>query len=390
MINIKMFKAEKGDAFLIKFDNNQNILIDMGMPKTYKDEILQELIKLKEERQKIDLLVISHIDEDHIGGAIKFLEENQNNNIIEISEIWHNSYRQLQFDKSKVSEVNEDTREVLESIIKQNQSSSLTDGIQKISARQGSSLASLIYKYGYDWNTTFSDSAIYLENKSETVIGNLKFIFLSPNQDKLKKLSKKWLKELKKKKYSFEISDEEIFDDAFEFYMKFLKEDDGEIKNISAQKSINFEKLSKKEEEKDKSLTNGSSLAFIIEYKDKKLLFLGDSHEDIIFENLEKLKEKDYELKFDLMKVSHHGSNKNISNRLIDLIDCDKFVFSTNGISHGHPDLETISKIIVKKTHYKKELLFNYELEILEKLNNDDLKKEYKYEIKCQSEIELI
>lgn len=389
MINIKMFKAEKGDAFLIKFDNGQNILIDMGMPNTYENEIRQELIKLKELNQKIDLLIISHVDEDHIGGAIKFLEENQNNKIIEILEIWHNSYRQLQFDKSKVSEVNEDTREVLESIIKQNQSSSLTDGIQKISANQGSSFASLIYKNGYGWNTTFSNSAIYLENKSDSVIGDLKFIFLSPNQDKLKELSKRWLKELKKKKYSFEISDEEIFDDAFEFYMKFLKKDDGEIKNISVQKSINFEKLSKKEE-KDNSATNGSSLAFIIEYKDKKLLFLGDSHEDIVFESLERLKVKDYNLKFDLMKVSHHGSNKNISNRLINLIYCDKFIFSTNGISHGHPDLETIAKIIVKKTQYKKELLFNYNLEILEKLNNEDLKKEYKYEIKCQSEIELI
>lgn len=388
MINIKMFKAEKGDAFLIKFDNGQNILIDMGMPNTYTNEIRQELIKLKESSQKIDLLIISHVDEDHIGGAIKFLEENQNNKIIEISEIWYNSYRQLQFDKSKVSEVNEDTREVLELIIKQNQSSSLTDGIQNISTKQGSSLASLIYKYGHDWNTTFSNSAIYLENKSEATIGELKFIFLSPNQEKLKQLSKKWLKELKKKEYDFEISDEVIFDDAFEFYMKFLKEDDIEIKNISTKRSIDFKKLSTKEE-KDKSPTNGSSLAFIIEYKDKKLLFLGDSHEDIIFENLEKLKEKDYELKFDLMKVSHHGSNKNTSNRLIDLIDCEKFVFSTNGISHGHPDLEAISKIIVKKTDYQKKLYFNYKLEILEKLNNDDLKKEYNYVVKLESEIKI-
>jgi beta-lactamase superfamily II metal-dependent hydrolase len=389
MISIKMFKAEKGDAFLIKFDNGQNILIDMGMPNTYENEIRQELIKLKESNQKIDLLIISHIDEDHIGGAIKFLEENQNNKIIEISEIWHNSYRHLQFDKSKVSEVNEDTSTVLKSIIKQNQSSNLTDGIQKISAKQGSSLASLIYKCGYNWNTTFSNSAIYLENRSETVIGNLKFIFLSPSQEQLMQLSKKWLKELRKKKYNFEISDEEIFDDAFEFYMKFLKEDDTKIANISAKKSIDFEKLSKIVEN-DNSPTNGSSIAFIIEYKKKKLLFLGDSHEDIIFESLEKLKEKDYELKFDLMKVSHHGSNKNISNRLIELIDCDKFLFSTNGAPHGHPDLEAISKIVVKKTDYQKELLFNYDLDILEKLNNEVLEKQYKYKIKCQSEIELI
>ena len=388
-INVLSFKAENGDAFLIKFDNGQNILIDMGMPKTYENEIRQELIELKEAEQKIDLLIISHIDEDHIGGAIKFLEENKNNEIIEISEIWHNSYKHLQFEKEKVSKIKEDTASILNSIIKQNQTVDSTDGIQKISCKQGSSLASLIYKYDYSWNTTFDNSAIFIENKSEVVIEDLKFIFLSPNQEKLKKLSNKWLKELSKKKYSFEISDEEIFDDAFEFYMKFLRDEDIKISSISSKKSLNFEELSEIEE-KDNSVTNASSLAFIIEYKDKKLLFLGDSHEDIIFESLVKLKDKDYDLKFDLMKVSHHGSNKNISNRLINLITCNKFLFSTDGLSHKHPNLEAIAKIVANNIESKKELFFNYELDIFKKLDDKESKNEYHYEIKYQKEIELI
>ena len=387
-INVLSFKAENGDAFLIKFDNGQNILIDMGMPKTYENEIRQELIELKEAEQKIDLLIISHIDEDHIGGAIKFLEENKNNEIIEISEIWHNSYKHLQFEKAKVLEVKEDTLSILKSIIKQNQTTNQLNGVQNISCKQGSSLSSLIYKYNYSWNTTFANSAIFIENKSEVIIGGLKFIFLSPTQEKLKKLSKKWLQELSKKKYSFEISDEEIFDDAFEFYMKFLQDTDIKISSISSKKNLNFEELSEIEE-KDNSMTNGSSLAFIIEYKNKKLLFLGDSHEDIIFESLVKLKDKDYDLKFNLMKVSHHGSNKNISNRLINLITCNKFLFSTDG-SHNHPNIEAIAKIVGNNIESKKELFFNYELDIFEKLDDRGLKNKYNYEIKYQSEIDLL
>ena len=388
-INILSFKAENGDAFLIKFDNGQNILIDMGMPITYETEIKQELINLNNQGKKIDLLIISHIDEDHIGGVIKFLEENKDNEIIEISEIWHNSYKHLQFEKAKVSELKEDTFSILKSIIKQNQTTDLLNGVQNISCKQGSSVASLIYKYDYPWNTTFANSAIFIENKSEVIIGDLKFIFLSPNQEKLKKLSNKWLKELSKKKYSFEISDEEIFDDAFEFYMKFLRDEDIKISSISSKKSLNFEELSEIEE-KDNSVTNGSSLAFIIEYKDKKLLFLGDSHEDVVFDSLAKLKDKDYGLKFDLMKVSHHGSNKNISNRLINLITCNKFLFSTDGLSHNHPNLEAISKIVVNNIESKKELFFNYELDIFEKLNDKELKNQYNYEIKYQREIALL
>lgn len=388
-INILSFKAEKGDAFLIKFDNNQNILIDMGMPKSYENEIRQELIKLKKAEQKIDLLIISHIDEDHIGGAIKFLEENKNNEIIEISEIWHNSYKHLQFKKTKALEVEEDTLSILKSIIKQNQTTDIQEGIQNISCKQGSSLASLIYKYGYAWNNAFSNNGIFIENKQKVVIGDLKFIFLSPNEEKLENLSKKWLQELSKKKYNFEISDEEIFDDAFELYMKFLQDTDIKISSISSKKSLNFEQLSRIEE-KDNSVTNGSSLAFIVEYKDKKLLFLGDSHEDIVFDSLVKLKDNDYDLKFDLMKVSHHGSNKNISIRLLNLITCNNFLFSTDGLSYNHPDLETIAKIVLNNIESKKELFFNYELDIFEKLNDKKLKNQYNYEIKYQREIALL
>lgn len=388
MIKINMFKAEDGDAFLLNFDSQQNILIDMGMPKTYENEIKEKLIYLKDKEQRIDLLIISHIDEDHIGGAIKFLENNKENQIIEVSEIWHNSFKHLQFNKLKVRQIDTDTKLVLNSMIEENQTINIQDGDNQISCKQGSSFASLIHKYNYHWNTSFSNDTICLENKREIILENIKFIFLSPSKEKLEKLSKKWLKELEKKKYDFEISDEEIFDDAFEFYVK--QEQDYDVKDspCSSKNKIDFNKLSKIEE-KDSSLSNGSSIAFIIEYKDKKLLFLGDAHEDIVYDSLEKLKNEKYELVFDLVKISHHGSNKNISNRLVKLVDSKIFLFSTNGISNKHPNLETISKILMKETEYKKEFYFNYHQELFDSLNDEILKSKYNYEVKIQSEIIL-
>ncbi|CAG9708284.1 hypothetical protein CNEO_43494 [Clostridium neonatale] len=99
-----MFPAEGGDAFLLRFDNKKNILIDMGYSDTYTNYIKDRLLQLKRQGECIDLLVITHIDKDHIGGAIKFLYENgnvDNANIIDIKEIWHNSYRFLQFKKKR-------------------------------------------------------------------------------------------------------------------------------------------------------------------------------------------------------------------------------------------------------------------------------------------------
>lgn len=388
MVKIKVFKAQQGDAFLLQLDN-KNILIDMGTVSTYECEIKQELIKLANLNQKIDLLIITHIDEDHIGGAIKFLEENKKNEIICIDEIWHNSYRHLQFNKQKVPVIDCNTNTILKMIIKQSQTAKTTDEVQNISCRQGSSFASLIYKYDYDWNSSFSNGVISVESKQEVEIGSIKFIFLSPNQNKLQKLSKKWLKELSKKKHDFEISDDNIFDDAFEFYMKFELGNDNKTYPISAKKNIDFQKLSEVEEQ-DNSVTNGSSIAFIIEYDNKKLLFLGDAHEDIVYDSLLKLNNTGYELVFDIVKISHHGSNKNISNGLVELTDSKKILFSTDGSRHNHPDIKAISKIIIKDTDYSKELFFNYDLDILKKLDDEELKIKHNYEIKYQSEIELL
>ncbi|XKW97216.1 hypothetical protein R8G64_01655 [Tenacibaculum maritimum] len=74
MINIKMYEASEGDAFLVSFgqDENINLLIDMGLSETYNNHIKRDLISLNERAKSIQLLVITHIDKDHIEGAISF------------------------------------------------------------------------------------------------------------------------------------------------------------------------------------------------------------------------------------------------------------------------------------------------------------------------------
>ena len=122
------------------------------------------------------------------------------------------------------------------------------------------------------------------------------------------------------------------------------------------------------------------------------MLFLGDAHEDIIYNNLKKLNDNGYELNFELVKVSHHGGLKNSSNRLFSMIDSKRFLISTNGNSHGHPDIKTLAKIITKKTDYIKEIIFNHDdIEILKELKKDskNLKDKYNVKVKFLEEIKL-
>lgn len=388
---IDMFPAENGDAFLIRFDNKKNILIDMGYADTYKNHIKDSLLKIKNENQCIDLLIITHIDEDHIEGAIEFFKENgsaNNPNIIEGKEVWHNSYRHLQFDKKKVCNITNFEKTQLEEIKLSNSRvvSKEINETRQVSAKQGSTLAGYLYGLGYidnKWNSSFEGAAVSLDNKNEIEIDDIKINLLSPNTNKLKNLSSLWMEKLRRIDNSFSISDEEIFDDAYEMYIKKIKPiiDIDEEKNISYDLT-NFENFIKndiKQGRKDVSQSNGASIAFILEYKDKKILFLGDSHEDIIIEGLKRYKENREELKFDVVKVSHHGSIKN-NFKWIENIVADNYLISTNGEKHNHPSREVIAKIL-KINEQKKTLYFNYPVDIVNDIGKDELKEKYNYSL---------
>ncbi len=59
------------------------------------------------------------------------------------------------------------------------------------------------------------------------------------------------------------------------------------------------------------------------------------------------------------MKLSHHGSKGNLSDAFLRLIDCRRFLVSTDGSQFGHPDDEAIARVLAlapKPVH----LVFNH------------------------------
>ncbi|MFT6834273.1 MAG: beta-lactamase superfamily II metal-dependent hydrolase [Francisellaceae bacterium] len=380
MIKVKMYPACEGDAFLISFGEHQetNIIIDMGLTETYRDFIRKDLIDLKEQGRRIDLLVITHVDQDHIQGAISFIEENgPEQKIIEVVEIWHNSYRHLQFEKEK-TQITANELIALNQIKQQNVFSD-ANGQTDISIEQGSTLASLLYANYPQWNTSFNNKAVCLENNFKNPLKNVEIKLLSPDKDKLNKLSKLWLNFLEDNIYEFNLSDDEIFDDAYELYIQSNEPVDFETSDASySNKSFNIEDFNLTNG-RDNSKTNGSSISFILEYMGKKLLFLGDAHKDIIIRELTLLSEQGYELYFDLVKVSHHGSKNNISSELLQLISSKRYLVSTNGARHKHPDIEAIAEIA--KAKHVKEIYTNYDHTKLTELNNEKLESQYNYKI---------
>jgi hypothetical protein len=91
----------------------------------------------------------------------------------------------------------------------------------------------------------------------------------------------------------------------------------------------------------DRSCTNGSSIAFLLECQGIRALFLGDSWPSVVAKQWEKLPHETRGA-LDMVKVSHHGSRHNTSPALLQLITAKTYVFSTDGSKHDQPNLETL------------------------------------------------
>lgn len=401
MIEIKMFPASYGDSFLISCigDINTHIMVDMGFSTTYENYISKEIQKIKADG--ISLLIFTHIDEDHILGGIRFFNKNGyagTPDSIDIKEIWYNSFRHVQFHKTQ-NESGNSLNGVIEELLKKGHPREL--GVREVSDvgyQQGSTLGSLILKNGYvnKWNSSFEYKAVVVNEdipNSYSLNDEVLLTLLSPNQEKLELLAHEWEEKLSSLGYDSAVQSDQLMDDAFEFFMSNLQMElkKRKVNEVSSIKE-SVEEIAKKAFEPDKAVVNGSSIAFILEFRGKRLLFLGDCHPEVVESNLKKILRKTNQEKmwFDVVKVSHHGSKHNTSVSLLELINSKKYLFSTNGRgkNFSHPDIETIYRIITTDNTLNKELIFNYKpFMILNKFNDASLMEEFSYSIQYTNDL---
>ena len=328
---LNIFQAFTGDSILINYigiDSKQyNILIDGGMPNTFK----QSIKKVVQDIDYLDYIFLTHIDRDHIGGVLKLIESSYQN---KIKNIFFNSGNIIKIQNTTL--ISENDGKVLIKYI--NESTSIKTNKEEITIDSH-----------FDFN-------------------GLKIDFFSPTYNALEAFNKN---------YSIgRIKEEALISDTIQ------------IKTTSSLKELSKIEFSEKNLNNDSA--NGVSLAMLLEYNDKKIFLLGDAKDSILIETLESKGYKNTErLKVDYMKLSHHDSKFHTSNKFLSLIDCLNFIISTNGSGKSrHPNIEVIARILChpnREIEQKIYFYFNYPKE--EYLKNNirllTLDEEKKYN--CES-----
>ena len=297
VIKFNFFQALAGDSILISTDNT-NILIDGGFGITYEEQIKPKLNRIE---NVLDLVVLTHIDEDHICGLIEMIK-NDRKNTAKIQKLWFNSIKSIRVHKNRNVSV---------------------------SYGQGLTFDDLLKEYDVPVNNEIFLTDSY-NQKKYTINQEIELQLLSP--------------------YSSDLI--------------ILEEKEPKNQNPTECRKNKVTQVSTKLGG-DKRPPNKSSIAFILKYDTKKILFLADANIDVINKSLMNLGySEDNKLNVEFVKLSHHGSKENINEDFLKMINTDKFIILTDGKNkcNGHPSKEIFPLIIEHHAKGKDiEFIFNYE-----------------------------
>ena len=151
-------------------------------------------------------------------------------------------------------------------------------------------------------------------------------------------------------------------------------------------------------EKTDADVANAASIAILLRCDGLSALLLGDCYPHNVVDYLRaKGYSEENPLEVDFVKVAHHGSLHNTSNELLDLIKSYHFLISTNGDKFGHPDREAFAHILCHPTRDRSEKVhfyFNSDLKTLKSKSGlflvEGEEEAYNFEIhECVRELPL-
>lgn len=345
---VEMFPAREGDCILVTYGNpKRRILIDGGRTATYRD-LKTHLLGLPENPGHVDLLIVTHVDRDHIEGALALFEDDDPS--ITVGEVWFNGFHHL------------------------------NDGaFEEFSGPQGERLTGALFarveQHGLLWNGSFgpntkkaaavaADSSL-LEVHLE---GDMKLTILSPTRRKMQALIPRW--------------ERECIEAGLIAGAIAVGPPKGGFEEFAP---IDIDALAASPFKRDTAPPNGASIAVLATHAGKSILLGGDAHEDVLLASLNALREGDRPLRIDAFKVPHHGSQNNLSVALLEAMKCKHYLISTNGSYFHHPDPVAMSRL-VKYGGPDHHIWFNYRTEKTEIWNDLAWKADYGYQLHFPSE----
>jgi len=304
-LTIDALLAGNGDCLIIHYNSQEhgavNILIDGGNGNTLcKDHLQKVAEEIVKSEQLINLVIITHLDQDHIKGIIYLIRDIQDTQ----SPIKKESIGQYWFNSAFSEKIYREAPEQFD-----------------ISAKEMKELEEFLHNEpDQRWNIKEKIVFPLVKNILGTTI-----TVLSPNEEMLTL-------------FSNEYADLDVGATGNDYGYS--------IKQLYDSEQNRFDNA---DEDLDKKLENATSIAFLFEYEGKSLLHMGDAVPTVIDTSVAALltERKISRLKVDAVKLSHHASRKSISFKFLDMVSTSKYIICANGLKAKLPNKSTFAKILL-------------------------------------------
>ncbi len=319
--------ARKGDALLLHYgpwEGPDWILVDGGPPGVYKKFLQPRLEQLRDEFEiqaddpiPFEMVMVSHIDDDHIAGVIDLFEDIDDAKTsnqpapYRVEKLWNNTFDDL---------LDNDEEEIVSRMAATAASSSAANGLPLpnmtresravvATTRQGRDLRNLAKKLQAKVNDPFEGLIMAPASAAIAFDHGLTFTVIGPLEHRVRALQVQWDKDVKK-----------------------ILEDEA-----NAGQSAAFG---------DTSPFNLASICVLAEMQGKSMLLTGDARGDFIIEGLEEvgLLQDGDTFHVDVLKMPHHGSDENVEVSFFERVTADHYLISGNG-DHGNPEKTTLEMI---------------------------------------------
>lgn len=346
-IKVECLQASYGDCLLItcylgksaRSKRTWRLLIDTG-PEECWPILKARLGKIELNtlgKRRIDLAIISHIDHDHIGGAHKLFSDTSLG--LDFGDVWFNARKHLGNPLYKDRSVAEG--QALGWIL---------DAGDKL-----------------PWNRAFNGEAIMTRGKGgyleiQTNLNLPKLTLLSPTPKRLKALAKVWAREVKR---------------------LAAKQSNTTMERGRSSAFPDLVKLTGIETRNDRSASNGSSIAVLLEHRGASVLLTADAFSAVLARaiiNLIRDRKVAHPIEVDAFKLSHHGSRANFKTEFLGFIKSKNYIVSTNNTRFAHPDDETLARVVLYGGIQQK-LWFNYKTPQNERWATPDLCHNHDYRV---------
>jgi len=321
---IEALEAKHGDCLLLQYgsaDTPSYILVDGGPSQVFQKTLRQRLQDIMDDRQleqlPIRLAMVSHIDDDHINGILDLLDtmataQNENAPIpYRIDALWHNG-----FDDILGNETHE-LQSVLAASIEAALTSSTAADVPSLrhesalvlaSVNQGRQLRDKAKLLGIPVNKPYQGLvALPLDGAPSIKLDGddaIELQVLGPRLERAQALREEW---------------------------------DKQIKKSGVARSAAFT---------DDSVFNLASIIALVTVGGKRALLTGDARGDDIIAGLKQAGLlTNGSIMLDLLKLPHHGSDRNVSTSFFRQVKARKYLVSGDG-KHGNPEIATLKMLL--------------------------------------------